>query len=107
MSVIAKIPSGDDSRGDGEYGVQEDTFQDEYPGIFEMIARIQYLGKARKPARLLIFLDDDKASLCLTDKATGKMCFYKSNTFAEALCGLERALQAGTVDWRKDRRQGR
>lgn len=104
MSVLGKVPKPETLDSSREYAVDDDGFGEQYPGLFEIIARVRWEGKRRKTGKILFFVDQGKASLCLSDVHTGQVAFYKSNGFLEALEGLERALQEGTVDWRRDRR---
>lgn len=104
MSVIDKVPQKEVRADAAEFACDDDGFGDQYPGIFEILARQRYQGNPRKTGKLLFFVDYGKASLCITDVCTGQVAFYKAGSFGEALEGLERALQGGTVDWRPDRR---
>lgn len=104
MSVLSKVPTPEGPDPKREFAIEDDGFGEQYPGLFEIIARIRWEGKKRKTGKILLFVDQGKASLCLSDVATGQVAFYKSNGFLEALEGIERALQEGTVDWRTDRR---
>ncbi|GAG73556.1 unnamed protein product [marine sediment metagenome] len=105
MSVLDHVPGKGDSSNGSEYACEGGGFEDEYPGIYEIIARQRYQGNLRKTGKLLIFVDCGKASLCVTDVAGVQIAFYKAESISEALSGLERALQAGKVDWRPDRRR--
>lgn len=104
MSVIGKIKQSRDKVAKTDFLVQEDGFAETYPGIFEMLARREYQGKTRKPGRLILYCETDRATLVLCDVDSGNVTFYASETFDEALTGLEGALQAGSCDWRKDKR---
>lgn len=105
MSVLDKVPKKSVAQSTAEFAVEDDGFGEQYPGLFEILSRQRYEGKIRKTGKLLLFTDCGKASLCITDKQEGLVAFYKSGGFLEALEGLERALQAGTVDWRPDKRR--
>jgi len=105
MSVLDFVPGKGDSSNGSEFACEGGGFDDSYPGLFEIIARQRYKGNLRKTGKLLIFVDNGKASLCVTDVAGGQIAFYKSDSVGEALEGLERALQSGKVDWRPDRRR--
>lgn len=104
MSVIGKIKQSRDKVGKTDFIVQEDSFASDYPGIFEMLARRAYQGKDRKPGRLILYAETDRATMVLCDVDSGNVTFYAAETFSEALEGLEKALQAGSCDWRKDKR---
>ncbi len=104
MSVLGKIKQDRDKLAKTDFIVLEDGFAETYPGIFEMLARRAYQGKARKPGRLILYAEQDRATLVLCDVDAGNVTFYASETFSEALEGLEKALQAGSCDWRRDKR---
>lgn len=104
MSVIGKIKQSRDKVAKTDFIVQEDDFAESYPGIFEMLARREYQGKVRKPGRLIMYAETDRATLVLCDVDSGNVTFYAAETFGEALEGLEEALQGGSCDWRKDKR---
>lgn len=104
MSVLDKIGKDGQDPVKGDFLIGEDSFGEEYPGVFEMLARRTYEGHSRRPGRLIMYAEADRATLVLCDVDAGKVTFYASSTFGEALEGLERALQAGTCDWRKDKR---
>lgn len=104
MSVIGKIKQSREKVAKTDFIVQEDDFAESYPGVFEMLARREYQGKSRKPGRLILYAETDRATLVLCDVDSGNVTFYASETFSEALEGLEGALQGGSCDWRKDKR---
>lgn len=104
MSVLDKILVDSKQSGAAEFACEPDGFGDDFPGLFEIIARQRWKGNPRKTGKLLLFTDYGKATLLLTDAHEGQCAFYKKDGFAEALEGLERALQEGIAPWRKDRR---
>lgn len=104
MSVLGKIKQDVKKVEESEFLVVEDDFAETYPGIFEMLTRRAYQGKARKVGRLVMYAETNRATLVLCDVDAGNVTFYAAETFGEALEGLEGALQAGSCDWRKDKR---
>lgn len=104
MSVLGKIKQDRDKVAKTDFIVLEDDFAETYPGVFEILTRREYQGKARKPGRLILYAEQDRATLVLCDVDAGNVTFYASETFSEALVGLEGALQEGSCDWRKDKR---
>ena len=104
MSILDKITRTRNEVKDTGILIGEDTFQDDYPGIFEMLTRVSYAGKARRPGRLIMYAEQNRATLVLCDVDAGNVTFYASESFGEALAGLEGALQGGSCDWRKDKR---
>ena len=104
MSVLDNISQSRKEVKDTGVLIGEDSFQDEYPGIFEMLTRVSYQGKARRSGRLIMYAEQDRATLVLCDVDAGNVTFYAAKSFGEALEGLEKALHAGSCDWRKDKR---
>lgn len=105
MSVLDNVPDKAGPNNGAEFACEGGGFEDQFPGLFEIIARQRYQGNLRKTGKLLIFCDCGKASLCVTDVASGQIAFYKSDSLQAALEGLERALQSGKADWRPDKRR--
>jgi hypothetical protein len=104
MGVLDKIRKTDQEVNATGYLVQECDFSLQYPGIFEMITRRTYEGKHRDVGRMIMYAEPNRATLVMCDVASGLVTFYAKETFSEALEGLEKALQDGTCDWRKDKR---
>ena len=104
MSIIGKLKQSRKDIVAGDSLLVEDFFAEQYPGIFEMITLVKYQGEDRKPGRLILYAEPNRATLVLCDREAGMVTFYAKEGFADALEGLERALQDGSADWRKDKR---
>lgn len=104
MSILGNVGSGVNPSDDDDYLVSDDLFSTEYPGLFEFLARIRIDGKPRRPGRVVLYYDSGKANLCLSDKHTGSCSFHADEGIQEALEGVEKRLQEGKMDWRKDKR---
>lgn len=105
MSILDKIGSPGDSSENGEYALEECEFFSQYPGIYEFLCRQMYEGQSRQLARLLVYAEHGKATLCLLERHSAQIAFHVADTLSEALEGLEHRLQAGKVDWRPDKKQ--
>lgn len=103
MGVLDKIAAVSKEQIKGNSLLDEDKFATELPGIFEMLTMVRYKGKPRKTAKLTLYAEPGRATLCLKDNETGQVAFYAKEGFSEALLGLEGALQAGSLDWRADK----
>lgn len=104
MSVLDKVGAAapiDDTR---EYLVEDELFSADYPGLYEFLARVRISGKNRKPGKLLVYYEPERCQVLLIDKHTKSCAWHASKSVNEALESLERRLQAGTVDWRYDKR---
>lgn len=104
MSVLDKIQGSQKEPVRGDFLIADDPFAEDKPGLFEFLARGKYKGKARKPGRLIMYAEPSRATLVVCDADGGQVAFYTAETFAEALEGVEKALQAGSLDWRPDKR---
>lgn len=104
MSILDNVGAPGGPGPESEYINEDEAFQEEFPGIFEFLARVRYHGNDRLPGRLIVYYEPGKASLCLSDKQSGSVAFHAGEGVQEALEGLERRLQGGTVDWRKDKK---
>lgn len=104
MSILKKIADSAAPAGDQEFCTQDEGFSTQYPGIYEFLARIRHEGNARKPGRLVLYYDQGKASLCLSDAETKQVAFHVDEGLHEALEATERRLQSGSMDWRHSKR---
>lgn len=104
MSILDNVGAPATPSPDEEFLHEDEDFQNQYPGLFECLSRIRHSGRDRLPGRLIIYYEPGKAALCLSDKHTGSVAFHAAEGVSEALEGLEKRLQGGTVDWRKDKK---
>lgn len=95
VGVPGKPPEG------VEFEATDDEFSQEYPGIYEFLARIVVKGEPRKPGALILKYQTGKVNLCLSDAHTGSVAFHVGETMTKALQGAETRLQAGSMDWRE------
>lgn len=106
MSIMDGITEPVKVSQDDDVLVEDGVFGDQYPGLLEFLSRIRWKGENRQPGRLIVYCEAGKGCVCLSDKHTRQVAFYVADTIAEALEGVERQLQAGKCDWRKDKRGG-
>lgn len=104
MSVVAKIGVSVKRDESAEFAIEECGFTEEYPGLWEFIARQLYQGTPRATGKLVVFSEGGKATLCLIDRCTAQVAFFTSETLGDALTGAEKALQDGSLDWRLDKK---
>lgn len=84
----------------GDNLAEDELFSAEYPGIYEFLSRVKVNGKDRLAGKLLIYYESGCAALCVTDAHTESVGWHIAKTVAEALEGLEKRFQDGSVDWR-------
>jgi hypothetical protein len=104
MSVLDNIQDGGSSVKESEFTLESDPFGDDYPGIFEVLCRQKYAGEARQTGRLIIYSEPGKGCCCLCDKQQRIVAFHIADGLTAALEGLEKRLQEGSLDWRRDKR---
>lgn len=104
MSVVGKITAGVKRDESAEFALPECAFTEDYPGLWEFVARQVYQGSPRDTGKLVFFSDGGKATLCLIDRCTGQVAFFTAESLDEVLVGAEKALQAGSLDWRTDKK---
>lgn len=104
MSIFEKKKQPRKQVGLGDFLVDQDAWGDQYPGIFEMLSRCKWKGEGRKGGRLILYCEPNRATLVLCDSDAGEVTFFAADSFGEALGGLEEALQAGSCDWRQDKK---
>lgn len=104
MSVVAKIRAGVKQDASAEFAIGTCAFEEERPGIWEFVARQSYQGNPRATGKVVIFVEGGKATLCLIDRGSGQVAFFTAETLSEAILGTEEALQAGSLDWRLDKK---
>lgn len=104
MSILDHVPSPDKADANAEMCVKECDFQTSYPGLWEFLARQMYRGTARATGKLVFFTEPEKVTVCLIDRHTGQVAFFTAETVEEVLCGSDKALTSGTLDWRKDKK---
>ncbi len=104
MSILDNVGAEASPDENAEYLVEDENFSTQLPGLFEFLARVKINGQNRKPGRLILYYEPGKAHCCLSDKHTGSVAFHAGEGLYEALEALERRLQEGKVDWRKDKR---
>lgn len=106
MSILDNIPERSKADASSEFALRECGFSEEYPGLWEFVARQAYQGNPRQTGKLVIFTDGSKASLCLIDRFSNQVAFYTAESLHEALTGCEKALADGSMDWRADKKAG-
>lgn len=104
MSVIPDVLPEGNPPEDQEYIAPDEGLQTEFPGLYELLARILVKGVKRTPAKLIVYYEEGRCALCLSDKHTGLVAFHLADSLQEAMEGVERRLQAGKVDWRKSKK---
>lgn len=104
MTILDGVGANVNPPDDGEFLVEDESFSNQYPGIFEFLSRIKVNGQDRKPGRLIVYYEAGKCHLCLADKHTKSCAFHAGDGVNEALEACEGRLQAGKLDWRRSKR---
>lgn len=89
-------------REDG-MAVGNDPIMEGFPYIFAYLAQCMSGNEERTLGRLSVWCSPGQASVCLSDKHTGHVCFGEAPTIHGALEALEASLANGTVQWKKSK----
>lgn len=106
MSILDKIPERDKEESNVDFALGDCAFKEEYPNLWEFIARQRYKGDPRATGKFVVFTDGCKASVCLIDRCSNQVAFFTADSLDEALRGVDGALGSGGLDWRKDKKAG-
>lgn len=104
MSILDKIAESGVFDSDQEFGASDEGFSQQFPGIYEFLARTSHKGAKRKPGRIIMYYDAGKAAICLSDAESKQVAFHIGQGLLESLEAVEGRLQAGSLDWRHSKR---
>jgi len=91
---------------EGDRVVTDGNFHARSPALFEFLTDPVPDSRGNPTtATLTCFAEDCGFKLCLNDRANGLLCFVWGETFQIAMEEMEKALQAGTADWRMPKGQ--
>lgn len=80
----------------------DEAFAQDYPAISEFLTLDWLEGATRQTSTLGVSVDAGQWKVRLADRENGLVCFVSGDGFYAALDALEKALGAGTGDWRSD-----
>lgn len=103
MFNVPSLPSVSREEPENEWLYEDELFRDEFPAVYELLARIRVNGGNRMPSRISVYGEPGKLCLCIRDPYSNQVLFHAAESFAEALEGVESRLQAGTKDWRPNK----
>lgn len=104
MGILPDVLPSDEPPEDQEYLAQDEGLQTEFPGIYELLARVLVKGVKRTPSKLIVYFEEGRCCLCVSDKHTGLVAFHNGDSLQDSMEGLERRLQSSKLDWRKSKR---
>jgi hypothetical protein len=104
MSILDGLESSAQPPEDQEFLAPDEGFSSEFPGLYEFLARIKYHGQTRKPGKMIVYYEENRAAICLSDVQTRQVGFHIGESIQECMEGLEGRLQACKVDWRRSRK---
>ena len=104
MSILDGLVSSAQPPEDQEFLAPDEGFSAEFPGLYEFLARIKYHGQVRKPGKMIVYYEENRAAICLSDAQTRQVGFHLGESIQDCLEGLESRLQASKVDWRRSRK---
>jgi len=90
--------------GSGSPTTTEGSWSAQYPGLWEMLsAPTMPDGSPRQGATLMLFCGDGGVQACLNDRDQDWVCFRTASSVDALLEGLEKGLQADSLEWRRPR----
>lgn len=104
MGILDNVGAAAPLDENREYQCEDDLFSTEYPGLYDFLAKVRNNGKYRKAGKMLIYYEPERVQILLIDKNTKSCAWHASKSISEALESLERRLQAGSVEWKYDKR---
>lgn len=104
MSILDGIIAAGEPPDSEEFLAPDEGFSTEFPGLYEFLARIKHAGADRRPGRLVVYYENGRACVCLSDAHTRQVGFHVDDSVQACLEGVEGRLQAGKIDWRKSRK---
>lgn len=79
-----------------------------HPALWEHLSECVWeSGQPRVTSTLMVFVEDGLVKLCLHDRASARSSWVSGKTLSGALGVLETQLEQHSVEWRKDRAQGK
>jgi hypothetical protein len=79
-----------------------------WPALLEFLtAGVWPDGTSRIPGSLVLFVEEGRLKMCLSDRAQGTVAFLTGQEVLGLLDGCEAQLRDGTGDWRPTRSQGK
>lgn len=104
MGILDNVGVASRSPGEQEFEAVDPEFEKKFPGLYEFLARTSVGGEERKPGAVILKYETGKVNLCLSDAHTGSVAFHVGESMAKALDGVEKRLQAGSMDWRESKK---
>jgi len=85
-----------------------DDWSSLHPAIHDHLTEVQWeSGRPRVTSTFLVFFEEGLFKICLRDRSSLRTAWVSGKTFTSACEALEVALEAGTVEWRKERSPSR
>lgn len=107
MGIMSNVSASVKREPGQEFECEDEPLKRTLPGVYDALARIREGGKIRVGASLTVKYKDGGVLLCLSAPSEGVVGFHQGKTWQNALEGLERRLQDGTMDWRAKEETGR
>lgn len=107
MSSLSDFKGRVKGREGEEYEAPDEEFQNEYPALYEWMARVVLKGEMRAVATLTIKFRDGGVNLCLSAPSEGVVGWHQAETVDMALRGIQNRLEASKMDWRERSGPGR
>jgi len=98
-SFLPRAPVAEDKA----WHFYDEGFQAEFPALFELLAATTQDGKPRESASVTIYVDQGRLKAIVSDKSSKMTYFTTLSGSCHALAELDRNIQDGKGDWRKQK----
>jgi hypothetical protein len=108
MAYLRRRGSSERQPMDGGAFITDPAEMEKWGAVLEFLFAETYPdGGERKTGTLLLFVDEGRLKVCLSDRDQGLVGFVTGSTVMEVLMAAESSLRQDSVDWRASRDNGR
>lgn len=107
QDLLASALGLDDATSEDSDCLAVRFFGDTFPHLNAVLGCTRSDGVDRETSTLTIFEDGGSVSLCLRDRARGRVLYSSGDGFEESLAQLEASLASGKARWRDESRRKR
>jgi len=104
--ALRKLRESKKSRRTQAEGFEDSDFTAEHPLLFALLSCEALAGKAVKRGSVTFVVEDGNWKCVVNDKEANEVAFVSGPTFLETLLCVEKGLNEGTLDWRRQREAG-
>lgn len=98
------VERGSSARSGGEAVESKGVaaMRQELPAVYEYLTLAKMPdGNERQVATLIVFIEDGRWKVCLSDRETDRTLWMSGDTLEDCLLSLDQAIQTGDANWRR------